>query len=139
VRPLPTLAPSAAAAFGCVLLALVVADVPAAVRLALLVAFTVAVAGAVRHLRQAATTRRLAWGGQAGWSLDGRPVAVVPVTRVYAGLVVLVVREAGRRGRRHALWIPRAAMDPAAFRHLKTGLRFGSAAAPADVRSEAPC
>jgi hypothetical protein len=139
VRPLPALVPVVGAAYGAVLVALLVADVAWPVRLALLAAFALAAAGASRHLRDAGRPHRVGWDGRGGWSLDGRAVALDPATRVYAGLVVLVVRGAEGRRERRALWVPRAAVMPADFRRLKTQLRLGPVRASRAVGPETPC
>jgi hypothetical protein len=45
---------------------------------------------------------------------------VLPATRVFPGLVLLVAELAGRR---QVLWIPRQALPPGDFRRLKAALR----------------
>lgn len=138
VRPLAVVEPAAGVAFGLALLALVVADVAWPVRLAFLATFAVAVAGMRRELRRSAAVRSIAWDGDDRWSLDGTPVTVAPGTRVHPGLVVLVVAAP----RRAVHWIPRAALQPDAFRRLKTGLRHGGGARRkpgAESGGKAPC
>lgn len=156
LRPQPWLAPACGVAFGLVLFAVLVADVPPAVRLVLLAAFGVAAAGLQRKLAHAAKPHGLAWDGRGGWRLDGAAVTVAPATRVYAGLVVLVLRPvptretAGsardgarpsgstvRNPRRTVLWAPRHAVGTADFRRLKAALRHGRPA-PAGKRPENP-
>ena len=148
LRPIGWAVPVAGIAFGLVLLAVLVADLAAPLRLALLAALSLATIGMARELGRARQGRRLAWDGRGGWTLDGRSVAVAPATRVYPGLVVLVLRQlpspAGATTRRGAdassvLWVTRRAAAPDAFRRLKQQLRHGRGSPAAERAENTPC
>jgi hypothetical protein len=131
IRPLRHLEPATATVCGLTLLALLVANVHWAVRLALLATFAVAAVALRRELRRTATVRTLTWDGEERWHWNGTPVTVAPGTRVHPGLVVLVLGGAGRA----VHWIPRAAVEPDAFRRLKAALRHGAS----KTAGESPC
>lgn len=151
LRPVAWAVPAAGAAFGITLLAVLVADLAGTVRLALLAAFAVAAVAMARELRRARRGRLLAWDGRGCWTLDGRPVAVAPATRVYPGLVVLVLRqvlgpdgalaEAAARplGASSVHWVPRSAAAPGAFRRLKQQLRHGRGSPRPERPENTPC
>lgn len=153
LRPVPWAVPVAGGAFGAALLAVLVADLAGAARLALLAAFAATAAAMAAELRRASRTRLLAWDGRGRWTLDGRPVAVAPATRVYPGLVVLVLRQVptgpGARDRarpsmppaaaRSVHWVPRSAAAPDAFRRLKQQLRHGRGSPAPEQPENTPC
>lgn len=143
LRPLPWAVPVAAAGFGLVLLAVLVADLAGAVRLALLAALAVAALAMARELRRQQRGRVLAWDGRGGWTLDGQAVAVAPATRVHPGLVVLVLRQlpssGDAPGRATAYWVARSAAAPDSFRRLKQQLRHGRALPSAKRPENTPC
>jgi hypothetical protein len=156
VRPVPLAVPLAGGGFGLVLLAVAIADVPPAVRVALLAAWAVATWAMALELRRAGRGRTLEWDGQGGWALDGRAVAVAPATRVHPALVVLVLRQLprhpgapatpgsgdgpGNGWRRTSLhWVPRHACNADSFRRLKAQLRHGRTAPAAERPGNTPC
>ena len=68
LRPIGWAVPVAGIAFGLVLLAVLVADLAAPLRLALLAALSLATVGMARELGRARQGRRLAWDGRGGWT-----------------------------------------------------------------------
>jgi hypothetical protein len=158
LRPVPLAVPLAGTGFGLVLLAVVVADVALGVRIALLATCAVATLAMALELRRAGRGHALEWDGQGRWTLDGRPVAVAPATRVHPGLVVVVLRQLprdpgaaatpgsgdGARSRRwlrntSVHWVPRGGATPDAFRRLKSQLRHGRTAPTAERPGNTPC
>lgn len=117
--PRPALVPVAGAACGLVLLALLVLDLPAGVRLGLLVATAMLAVTVRRVATRLAAPARLECDASGRWRADGDASTVRPDTVVLPDLVVLSLR--GTRTRRY--WIRRRDADPVTFRRLKMRLR----------------